>query len=235
MKKTANDTFDNYAEDYDAALAEGISVSGEDKVHFARRRVEWLRKCLAIQKFVPHHVMDYGCGTGTSTPYLLDSLGAGSIIGADRSTKSLEIAKQRFQSERLRFVAIEERPPDSNFDLAFCNGVFHHIPPVERDIAVAYVFRCLRPRGIFAFWENNPWNPGTRYVMSRIRFDRDAVTLSAPAARRLLRRGGFEILRTDFLFIFPKMLSRFRWIEPYCSRLPIGAQYQVLCRKPVAE
>ena len=110
--------------------------------------------------------------------------------------------------------------------------MFHHIPPARRAEAVDYVLRSLRPGGIFAFWENNPWNPGTRYVMNRIPFDRDAVRLSEPQAKRLLRNGGFEILRTDFLFIFPKVLDWFRWIEPHCSSLPVGAQYQVLCRKP---
>jgi hypothetical protein len=25
--------------------------------------------------------------------------------------------------------------------------------------AVDYVYRSLRPGGLFAFWENNPWNP----------------------------------------------------------------------------
>ena len=98
--------------------------------------------------------------------------------------------------------------------------------------AIDYVLRSLRPGGLFAFWENNPWNPGTRYVMSRIPFDRDAITLSSPEARHLLRLGGFEILRTDFLFIFPRILDWCRWVEPLCSRLPLGAQYQVLCRKP---
>jgi hypothetical protein len=70
------------------------------------------------------------------------------------------------------------------------------------------------PRGIFAFWENNPWNPGTRYVMSRIPFDRDAITVSAIEARGLLRAGGFEVIRTDFLFIFPKFLSWLLFMEP---------------------
>lgn len=67
--------------------------------------------------------------------------------------------------------------------------------------------------------------------MSRIPFDRGAVTLTATEARQMLRTGGFEILRTDFLFIFPKMLSWFRWLEPSVAKLPLGAQYQVLCRK----
>ena len=110
--------------------------------------------------------------------------------------------------------------------------MFHHILPHERTAAVDYIYRALRPGGLFAFWENNPWNPGTRYVMSRIPFDRDAITLTPPEARHLLRASGFEILRTDFLFIFPRMLNWLRCIEPFLARLPLGTQYQILCRRP---
>ena len=38
--------FDQYADDYDSALARGISVSGEDKMYFARGRVDWTKKVL---------------------------------------------------------------------------------------------------------------------------------------------------------------------------------------------
>jgi hypothetical protein len=84
---------------------------------------------------------------------------------------------------------------------------------------------------VFAFWENNPWNPGTRYIMSRVAFDRGAITLTPPQSRALLRRAGFEVLRTDFLFLFPAMLRALRWIEPLASALPLGGQYLVLGRK----
>ena len=89
----------------------------------------------------------------------------------------------------------------------------------------------LAPCGLFAFWENNPWNPGTRLVMKRIPFA-DAITLSPPEARRLLATGGLEILRTDFLFFFPRALSIFRRLERGLSSLPLGAEYEVLCQKP---
>lgn len=44
-----------------------------------------------------------------------------------------------------------------------------------------------------------------RYALryESLSFDRDAVTLTAPKARRMLSSGGFEMLRMDFLFIFP--------------------------------
>jgi len=121
-----------------------------------------------------------------------------------------------------------------NVDLAFCNGVFHHIPIHQRDDSLRRVFAALRPGGLLAFWENNPWNPGTRYVMSRVPFDRDAIVISPPQARRILRHAGFEVLRTDFLFFFPAILRRLRGLERHLVKLPLGGQYQVLCRKPAA-
>jgi SAM-dependent methyltransferase len=116
--------------------------------------------------------------------------------------------------------------------LAYCNGVFHHIPPAGRDAAARDVFRWLRPGGAFALWENNPWNPGTRLVMSRIPFDRDAITLSYLEAQALLRRAGFRAVATSFHFFFPSALRALRRAEPWLERVPFGAQYCVLARKP---
>ncbi|HEX8475834.1 MAG TPA: methyltransferase domain-containing protein [Pyrinomonadaceae bacterium] len=229
---TENAGFDAYAEDYDAALAQGIAVSGEDKEFFARGRAEWLAARLRERGERVRSVLDFGCGTGSSTPYLLETLGAESLVGVDISANSLDVARRTYGDEaRARFMLMDEFQPAAQFDLVFCNGVFHHIPLEQRAAAVDYVMRALRPAGLFAFWENNPWNPGTRYVMSRCPFDDDAITLSPPEARRLLVRGGFEILQTDFLFIFPNLLRWFRPLEPLVARLPLGAQYQVLGRR----
>ncbi len=229
---TDNAQFDRYATDYDAALAQGLRVSGEDKDYFAQRRVAWLAACLERVAYRPRSAMDFGCGTGSATPFLLGLGGVESLIGVDVSEKSIDEARRLHSATRARFLVFSDYEPDGMLDLAFCNGVFHHIPPAERAEAIRYVYGSLRPGGIFAFWENNPWNPGTRYVMSRIPFDRDAVTLTPPEARGLLRSGGFEILRTDFLFIFPRLLGWFRAIEPFVARMPLGAQYQILGRKP---
>lgn len=224
--------FDQYAENYDQALARGISVSGEDKDFFARERVAWLARWLARRQFQPRTVLDFGTGTGAATPHLLHQLGAERVTGVDVSAGLLDVARREHGSGRIQFVPLAGHPTRGDADLAFCNGVFHHIPPVERPAAVDHVFRSLRPGGLFALWENNPWNPGTRYVMSRIPFDRDAVMLSPPGARAMLRAGGFEIVALHFLFIFPRVLRWLRWSEPLVCRLPLGAQYQVLGRKP---
>ncbi|MGZ4961612.1 MAG: class I SAM-dependent methyltransferase [Limisphaerales bacterium] len=223
--------FDRYAKNYDEALAQGISVSGEDKDFFALGRVEWLARCLKTVSFEARSVLDFGCGTGSAAPHVCDVLKPGVVTGVDISEQSVALAQKRFGSNAVSFEVLRQFKPKSSFDLAFCNGVFHHIPPSERAGAVKCIHDSVRPGGYFAFWENNPWNPGTRYVMSRIPFDRDAIMVSAPEARRLLRAAGFEILRTDFLFVFPRALSWFRGLEPALSRLPLGAQYQILARK----
>lgn len=223
--------FDEFSADYDGALDSGLSVSGEKKDYFARGRIAWLAQCLGRLRERPERLLDYGCGTGSAVPFMLDLLEPRSILGIDISTKSLERARRSWGSDRVRFACFDDFHPNERTDLAFCNGVFHHIPVSERRLKLNEVSGLLRPGGLFAFWENNPWNPGTRYVMSRIPFDHAAIPISAPQARRMLRAAGFDILSTHFLFIFPRTLKWLRPIEPYLSPLPLGAQYQVLCRK----
>jgi SAM-dependent methyltransferase len=116
-------------------------------------------------------------------------------------------------------------------DLVYCNGVFHHIPLGERNSSLDYIRRCLRPGGIFALWENNPWNPGTRYVMSQCSFDQDAIAIPATEAKHLLQALGFQVISVHYLFFFPRFLKLFRSLEPLFSRLPFGAQYQILGKK----
>jgi SAM-dependent methyltransferase len=226
-----NPGFDEYATDYDAALEKGISVSGEQRDYFARGRIDWLAKRLREIGEQPSLAMDFGCGTGEAARFLFNLVGVTSLYGVDTSPKSLEIARRNCNGLAAQFALLSEYKPAGHLDVAYCNGVFHHIPPGERAAAVDYIYRSLRPGGLLALWENNPLNPGTRYVMSRIPFDRDAITLKHTEARLILDTGGFEVLRTDFLFIFPRALRWLRRVEPHVARWPIGAQYQVLCRR----
>lgn len=228
-----NAGFDRYAADYDAALHRGVSLSGERKEFFAEARVAWLwRRAHRIIGDV-QILMDYGCGTGSSVPILRDRFQPHSLLGIDVSATSLGIASHDHGGPTTRFVRPKDYAPRSQVQLVFSNGTFHHIPVAERPGVVQYLSRALVPGGVLAIWENNPWNPGTRMVMRRIPFDRDAVKVSAPALRRLLRGQGFEILHTDFLFIFPHALKALRGVEPWLVRLPLGAQYLVVARKPL--
>jgi trans-aconitate methyltransferase len=223
--------FDSYAADYDTALMRGVAVSGEGKNYFAEKRVAWTAHRLREMGMTVRKVMDFGCGTGSSIPYLLESLAPESAIGLDVSEESLRIAAETIPDSRVTFQGVFDHEPAGDVDLAFCNGVFHHIPLAERQGAVEHVWKSLRPGGLFALWENNPWNPGARLVMARIPFDRDTIMVSAPEARRLMKGGGLEVRRTDFQFVFPRFLSALRRLEPALAPLPLGAQYMVLAQK----
>lgn len=221
--------FDRFAAEYEAELERGLRLSGEDSAHFARERCRWLRGRLDRIGHEPRRVLDFGCGTGGAIPHLLAELGAATVVGSDVSAASLAVARRRSGGERVEFVE-PAAIPAAGFDLVHVNGVFHHVDPAERPAALAAIRAALRPGGLLALWENNPWNPGTRLIMSRVEFDRDAIMLSAPAARRLLGASGFAALGTDFLFVFPRALSALRRLEPALAPLPLGGQYLVLAR-----
>jgi SAM-dependent methyltransferase len=223
--------FDEFAGNYDLALEQGLSATGENREFFARGRIQLLKSHLDRLDFRPERTMEFGCGTGANIPLLLNLPGTRSVIGIDVSKQSLEVAKKAIDSPAARFALNSEYRPDGQIDLAFSCGVFHHIDPTERKSAIEYVRDSLRPGGIFALWENNPWNPGTRLVMRRIPFDSDAITLSSRKARRLLSAGGFRVLSCRYMFIFPHLLRWLRGLEVPLAGLPLGGQYQLLARK----
>lgn len=219
--------FDAYAREYDAALQRGLDLSGESKEYFARERVRILRETLARHGRAPGRVLDFGCGTGGSIPHLFALPGAREVWGVDPSEASLRVAEQAYPAATFRpprAVSEHER-----FDLVFCNGVFHHISPPDRPGVLDWIRARMASGAWFVLWENNPWNPGTRWVMSRIPFDRDAVTLSPRQSRRMLAEGGYQLLEQTFWFYFPAVLKPFRRWEAKLSRVPLGAQYQTVC------
>lgn len=231
--ESAAPEFDEFADDYNAALDKGLALSGEGKDYFAEGRLRWLRRRLDERGARPETVLDFGCGTGSATPFFFDHLGIRQVVGFDPSEKSLEVARQEWAKHAVRFSSSMNEVADSgSVDLAFCNGVFHHITPDNRAEALTSIFDILVPGNCFAFWENNPWNPVTRYAMSKVPFDRDAILVWPQEARRLLKNAGFEILLTDYVFFFPRSLAFMRSLEPGLRWLPLGGQYLVLARKP---
>jgi SAM-dependent methyltransferase len=229
---SGRDTFDAVADRYDAELAKGLSATGEDKDYFARGRVAWLAQRLGASR-APVRVLDFGCGTGSAARHLRAAFPAAMLRGVDPSAASVLEATRRYGArERAEFSGLDAVRAGPDFDVAFCNGVFHHIPVGERSGAVEWVFARLGSGGLFALFENNPWNPGTRYVMSRIPFDRDAVMLWPSETRLLLAQAGFEIVETAYLFFFPHALRVLRPAERWLERVPAGGQYVTLARKP---
>ena len=86
--------FDSFAENYDDALAQGLSVTGEDKEFFACGRINWLARCLHRYGITPASILDYGCGTGASVAGLWKLPGVQRVVGVDVSPRSLAVARR---------------------------------------------------------------------------------------------------------------------------------------------
>src|SRR5271166_625491 len=157
---TAASKFDDFAACYDSALARRLAATGEDRSYFALRRIRWLKQALDSLGIRPENAIEFGCGTGANISLLIDVGGVKSVVGLDVSAASLEFANRLSVSMEARFYLTSEYQPAGDVDLAFCNGVFHHIPPSQRASAASYVRSCLKPGGLFAMWDNNPWKGG---------------------------------------------------------------------------
>jgi SAM-dependent methyltransferase len=222
--------FDKFAHRYEETMARPCALSGESPEFYAEQRMRWCLRRLA--PWLPFETaLDFGCGTGGSLRFFVEILGCKKVLGIDPSVESLSVARQKHPNLPLELKTVSEFVPRADIPFAFCNGVFHHINPVERRSALDYVRACLAPKGIFAFWENNPWNPVVVYSMSLNEFDRYAKKLSAPHSVHLLKESGFSVEFVDFCSFFPRFAKKLRGLEPRIRWLPLGAQYLVLARK----
>ncbi len=135
------------------------------------------------------------------------------MTGVDDSQASIEEARRSTSSSAINFALASEFAARDAFDVVYVNGVFHHVPATEQPGALAAMVSALRPGGVLALWENNPYNPGTRWVMRRLPFDRDAVMLRPSLTRRLVEEAGLTVLATDYCFFFPRPLASIRPLE----------------------
>lgn len=221
-----SEKFDDYAAEYDNHCMRGLAVTGESKEYFARGRVEALRTWWSASgRAEPDEIVDLGCGVGDVTQVLAEAFSSSNIVGLDPSKGCIDAATSRYASDRLRFSRLTESSIAVGADLIHVNGVVHHVPVEKRTGFIEDLKSRLSPRGIAAIFENNPFNPGTRLVMSRIPFDQDAVPVSHRSLIRLLQKCGFSVLEVRFLFIFPHFLARLRFTESLFRRVPFGAQY----------
>lgn len=221
--------FDAFAASYEKALSQGLGVTGEDSEFYARGRIEVLSSLLRKHGLAQvRRILDFGCGTGGARPWIFQAWHDAEYVGYDPSGASLAVAEKRHAQPNT--VWTDACGNHGKFDLIFTNGVFHHIPPAGRPDALALIRHSLQPSGVFAFFENNPWNPGTRYIMSRVEFDRDAITITPRESKLLLTRNGFAPRCFASLFYFPAALAFLRPVEKYLRAIPLGGQYLHVCQ-----
>jgi SAM-dependent methyltransferase len=166
------------------------------------------------------HVLDIGCGSGTTTLRLAQSVAPdGSVVGIDLSGPMLAVAKRRAQESGSRAQFVEADVTDHHFepkrfDLAFSQfGVMFFADPVA---SFANVFRAMKEGARLAFvcWRastENPWSAVPEGAAKPLLPPMETVPPDAPGrysfanpdrVKSILLRAGFhapEIDRFDAL------------------------------------
>lgn len=212
--------------DYIAEVNRSIAFSGAEQDFFtvgkARRLLDLLRR--HGQNLAQTRLLDIGCGIGLIHPHLAPTLGE--ITGVDVAAEALDIARTANPTARYQAYDGQRLPfRDHAFDAATAICVMHHVPPAHWPAFLTETLRILRPGGLFAIFEHNPWNPLTRLAVSRCAFDFDAVLLSPSRLTGLLRQARFDPVGREFLFFSPFSAAPIQAAEHRLRWLPIGAQY----------
>jgi SAM-dependent methyltransferase len=228
----AKPDFDKFAQSYDALLRDPIRdrFTAGGSQFFHARKCELIREHYRRRAIDTHRlaILDLGCGKGELLQLLRSDFAE--AAGCDPSAEMLASGGlaasgiiARTQTEPL-VVPFEDR----RFDLVTAVCVYHHVEPGLRDRLTAEVRRVLKPGGVFAVIEHNPYNPATRLIVSRTPVDADAVLLTPGETRGMLRRSAFEVIEQRYFLYFPERLyPRLRSLERLLGRVPLGGQYAV--------
>ncbi len=227
--------FDAYASDYRERIERIVGFSGRSHQFFVETKVNHLLETLTSLGAVPKQMrmLDLGCGTGETDSLLVPHVGE--LHGLDISAASIAIAGQRPENASVRYATYPggQLPYENDtFDAVFAITVLHHVPRGDWTRFFQEMTRVIKPGGFVILYEHNPFNPLTRWVVSRCEFDREAVLLSARTAQGLYRTAGLRIEQVAHLLLFPWQGAWLRRVERALQNLPLGAQYTVIGRKP---
>lgn len=224
--------FDLLAEQYEAAHAANVAITGEQPPYFAEYKVADLARLARKQALPLAHILDFGSGIGNSIPFFRRYFPGSALHCADVSARSIEQARTRFPGRERHLHVHGEIPlPSRSQDIVFSACVFHHIPHEEHGQWLSELRRVTRPGGVLAIYEHNPLNPLTVRAVKTCPLDVNAHLVRAGTLRDRALASGWDIAGIEYKLFFPALLRRLRPLEPHLHWLPAGAQYRMTARR----
>ena len=215
--------FDRFGATYEEAVDSAIAFAGQEHDFYleakARRLVALARRFVGPGR---PRALDVGCGPGSFDRHVSSAF---ELYGVDVSPAMVERA--RATNPGVEYAVSEARRlphEDGRFDLAFAVCVLHHVAAADRLPLAHELRRVVRPGGLVAVFEHNPWNPLTRRVVRACAFDEGVELLPRSELEALLRAAGLDIVGTEYLLFVPWRADP---LEHALRRLPLGAQYVV--------
>lgn len=232
MDKRTFDDFNAFADDYREIHTQNLQISGADSFYFAEMKIRLLQQ---FEKDMPLHVLDLGCGDGATEYFMFRIFPEWKISAIDVSEKSIKIASEKNLSNAVFSVydGIHIPIADSSADIIFIAGVFHHVSFELHATLVKEIARVLRTGGRLYFFEHNPFNPLTRYLVNTCVFDKDARLLKSSYSVKLFINAGLVEVKKKYIIFFPRkgIFSKFIFLEKYLQWLPFGGQYFISAKR----
>lgn len=219
--------FDKFARHYESIHDENVKISGEGSIYFTQYKARYLASQLSPN--FSGKILDYGCGIGRLLVFVRDFFPNATLSGFDPSRESLQEAAKSLPSNVVLTDSISKL--DGDYDVILLANVLHHVEPPQRAALIAELSGRLKKGGRIYFFEHNPLNPVTRWVVSQCEFDHDAVLLYPGEIQRYLKIPMMSAPARDYVMFFPKFLAWLRPIENSLRWLPLGAQYVVQAEK----
>jgi SAM-dependent methyltransferase len=222
--------FDSYAREYSELIRDPLREKfAAESRFFAERKLQVIQAFFRGMNLETRNMtwLDVGCGFGDLLK--MGRASFASVKGCDPSKEMLGAAGDLDVRHQPSDV---ELPFDSHsFDFVTAVCVYHHIAREQRGKLTAEIMRVMRPGGIFALIEHNPWNPVTRLIVSRSPVDQHAILLYAGEGARMAQAAGAAVLQTRyFLFLPESFYRRAGWVENAARSIPLGGQYVVFSR-----
>jgi SAM-dependent methyltransferase len=225
--------FDQYSPSYEELLKDPVRdrFMGQESGFFHQRKRDLIREYFRRIGVDTRKLryLDVGCGKGELVSLLRHDFGY--VAGCDPSAGMLSYAQGvdvRVQHDPLKMPF-----DDASFDFVTAVCVYHHVPPAARLALTQEISRVLKPRGVCAIIEHNPYNPVTRLIVGRTPVDADAVLLKAAESREWMRQAGFTISSLQYFLYLPEPLYRRggRRLEAILGGVPLGGQYALFGEK----
>lgn len=122
-----------------------------------------LLRYLGREEFRDKRLLDFGCGSGSSTMILSRMFPETDIVGIELDDRLLSVARARaefYGCTRVRFMtspASDQLPPDiGEFDFISLSAVYEHFLPLERTTLLPRIWNLLKPGGIL-FLNQTPY------------------------------------------------------------------------------
>ena len=232
MNERTFDDFDKHADDYRNVHSDNVKITGADSSFFAEYKIKLLQE---YEKDANLKLLDFGCGDGMAELFIEKYFPSFSNTGIDISEKSIEAAKRRHlkKSNISCFDGFVIPAEDESFDIVFVAAVFHHISFDKHKEILSEIYRVMKPSARIYFFEHNPLNPATRYLVKTCVFDKDAKLLSHRYTKKIFSESHFQNIQNRFILFFP----RWKWIsflwgmENKMGMIPLGAQYLIIAKK----